>query len=164
VTAGRGDRRSGRDDPRPPRGRLAPFDDRPLHVAEVADRRDARRELLGERGVDDRRDPAGVQFGQLLEGTRAAVGTQVHVGVDQPGEQRRAGPVDDLAVGRGGRGAGFDADDVSVPHQDEGTAGQPPFAVECDVGAISHQIRHGPPPFRLAQLSCGQIVEYVIRL
>jgi hypothetical protein len=59
----------------------------------------------GDHGVELRR----VQLGHLLQGAGAGVRAEMHVAVDQPGQQRRVGDVGDrAAVGRR-RGGGLDA-------------------------------------------------------
>jgi hypothetical protein len=104
--------------------------DRPARVPQVADRGDPARQLGGHRRGDHGVEFAVVEFGELVQGPGAAVPAQVHVGVDEPREQRGPGQFGDGDAGRGGGRRRLDADDATALDQDEQAAGQQPFAVE----------------------------------
>ena len=71
----------------PPR----PVDDRPSVVPEIAHGRHACPEVLLLGGRDDVLEPLGGQLGELVQRPGAAVAAEVDMGVDQPGQERRAG-------------------------------------------------------------------------
>ena len=64
------------------------LDDGPPVVAEVPHRRDARAEVLLPRGRDDRLQLVGGQLGDPVQRMRAAVTAEVHVRVDEAGQDR----------------------------------------------------------------------------
>ena len=144
MPAHRCDRRSRRDDVRLARARrVAPVDDRPVRVAEIAHRRDARCELVVERGGDDLLEVSRRELGKPLERAVARVAAQVDVRVDQAGEHRPVG-VDDLApVGRS-EADGLDADDATPLDEHDGAAGADLLAVERVVGPDREHQRCSP--------------------
>ena len=110
-------------------------------IAQIADRGHPRAQMLPCRCGDDvaqlRRRPRG----DVVEGCGAAVGTQVDVGVDQPGQQRGPGHLDDLATVGRGCGSGLHSDDPALVDQDEGTTRQRAVAVEGMTCSIApHQL------------------------
>ena len=146
VAAGRGDRRPRADDGGPVRAETIGADaveHRPPVVAEVADRGHPGAQVLLLGGDDDAFQLVGGELGNLVERAEAAVAAQVDMGVDQPGQERRAGDVDDLAPVRGGCGGRLHADDAPFVDQDEDAAGHGAGSVEGPVGSVrAHQ---GPP-------------------
>ena len=117
---------------------VAPVDDRPVGIAEIANRRDARRELVVERGADDRVEVVPRELGKPLERPVARVSAQVDVSVDQAGEHRALG-VDHLApVGRS-EADGLDAEDATSLDEHYGAPGRtwsPSNALRARIASI----------------------------
>ena len=107
-----------------------PIGDRPARIAEVTGRGHPTRQLSAQRSADDRVEFVVAEFRELVEGPRAGVAAQVHVGIDEAGEQGGAGQIRDRAVGRGREILGLDSDDATGVHEQEDAARQEPRAVE----------------------------------
>jgi hypothetical protein len=151
VPADAGDRRAGRHHRRPVRRRVVAVHHRETVVAEVAHRGDAGPEVRPQRGLDGGVQLGGGQVGDAVQRVRPGVAAQVHVGVDQPRQQRRARTVGHLAAVRCGGGAGLDADDDTVLDQHQRAPGHGPFAVERRIGPVGthgcrvYGVRAGSP-------------------
>jgi hypothetical protein len=104
-------------------------------VSEITDGRHAGAQVLLLCRRDHRPELVARQLRDLLQRPRAAVAAQMHVGVDESGQQRRV--VGDRApVGRR-KGRRLDADDHPVVDEDERAAWHRPLAVEGDCGPVS---------------------------
>jgi hypothetical protein len=144
VPARGGDRRPGRDDGRSVTG-ARPVDDGPAAVPEVAHCRDADPEVLLLRRIDDRLELVGRELGELVQGPDTAVATEVHVRVDETGQQR--GRVGDRAAVRRGERRGLDPDDDAVVDEDERAARHRPLTVEGDLSPVpAHGASHSRRP------------------
>ena len=110
VPAGRGDRRARREDLRA-FATEPEFERQVVAVAQVADRRDARGEVLAGGGPHPVDQPWPLQRGHQVG---ARVEGQVDVAVDQAGQHR-----DVAQVGRGGGGGGVGGDGGDPPVLDD---------------------------------------------
>ena len=122
VPVGDGERRSRRHDPRDARRTGVPEAQRPVPpVAQVADRGHPSRRLLAQRAPDDGVDLVVGHRAGGLQAAGHAVGHQVHVRVDEPG-QHGAGVRRHLDASRGREVVRLHADDAITLDQDRGPA------------------------------------------
>ncbi len=122
-----GDRRAGADDPLPVPGPLV--DHGPLVVTQVPDRGHACLQVAVEAVLDHRVEVLGGERGQAVQRAVLAVGAQMHVGVDQSGQDGRGAEVDDLGTGHVGVTL-LDRFDGAVLGQNRDGAGERPLTVE----------------------------------
>ena len=108
-----------------------PVSDSPSGIAEIPDRSYPDCKLRGERLGDDRVQFLIAQLRQLIQRARAAVPAQVHVGIDEPREQRRPGKVGDRAVRGSGSRPRLDGEDGIAFDENQGAVGEDVLAVEC---------------------------------
>ncbi len=111
-------------------GAVATVHDRPPVVAQVPDRRHARGQLLGQRRLDHRVQVVGRELRQTLQGAVLRVAAQVDVRVDEAGQQRAVGEVDELDAVRHRRAGGLDAGDPPVVDEDHRAVRPQLLAVE----------------------------------
>lgn len=110
VAARAGDRWAGHHHGRPVAAPAIVVDHGEVVVAEIAYGGDAVVELTPHRTADDVVQLIRCQIGDSVERVRSVVGAEMHVRIDQAGQQRGAWKVGDLAAVRCGRRRRFDAD------------------------------------------------------
>ena len=144
MAADADDRRASGDDGRPVGPVPVPLDDGPVLVPQVPHGRDAVVEVRRHGRGDGLVQPAGIEGGQPIQRVDPAVAAQVGVRVDKPGQQRRAGPVDQLVPIRHGRcpGARFDGDDHCAVDEHHGAARNASLSVEGHIRPVRPSPTH----------------------